>query len=195
MRVLDEPPGRSIDQRPPPDWRKTAKEPSWAVPPGKEASLLMTGGRLGDTSWRAAHLPRNTRAYSSVTQKNEDSFCKRRHCTLTVLGFDRKKLAQDTLSAISQFSAGEKDVGHDGREYAVGEKTRRADTVLPPSRTVMTLQETADYLRVTRSTIQRLLKSNQIPAFRIGRHWRFNTEEIETWCSSRALKKDLKANV
>jgi len=114
---------------------------------------------------------------------------------LTVLGFDRKKLAQDTLSAISQFSAGEKDVGHDGREYAVGEKTRRADTVLPPSRTVMTLQETADYLRVTRSRIQRLLKRNQIPAFRIGRHWHFNTEEIETWCSSRALKKDLKANV
>jgi excisionase family DNA binding protein len=114
---------------------------------------------------------------------------------LTVLAFDRKKLAQDTLSAISQFSAGEKDVGHDGREYAVGEKTRRADTVLPPSRTVMTLQETADYLRVTRSTIQRLLKRNQIPAFRIGRHWRFNTEEIETWCSSRALMKDPKANV
>jgi excisionase family DNA binding protein len=97
---------------------------------------------------------------------------------LTVLAFDRKKLAQNTLSAISQFGAGEKDVGHDAREYAVGEKTRRADTVLPPSRTVMTLQETADYLRVTRSTIQRLLKHNQIPAFRIGRHWRFNIEEI-----------------
>ena len=29
---------------------------------------------LGDTSWRAAHLPRNTRAYWSVTQKNRDSF-------------------------------------------------------------------------------------------------------------------------
>jgi excisionase family DNA binding protein len=114
---------------------------------------------------------------------------------LTVLAFDRKKLVQDTVSAISQFGAGEKDVGHDGREYAVGEKTRRAETVLPPSRTVMTLQETADYLRVTRSTIQQLLKRKQIPAFRIGRHWRFNTKEIETWCSSRALKKDPKANV
>jgi excisionase family DNA binding protein len=48
---------------------------------------------------------------------------------------------------------------------------------------------------VTRSTIQRLLKHNQIPAFRIGRHWRFNIEEIETWCSSRELHKDPKADV
>jgi excisionase family DNA binding protein len=113
---------------------------------------------------------------------------------LTVLAFDRKKLAQDTLSAISQFGAGKKYVVHDGQEYAVGEKPLRY-TALPPSRTVMTLQETADYLRVTRSTIQRLLKRNQIPAFRIGRHWRFNIEEIVNWCSSRALHKDPKADV
>ncbi|HEY2525679.1 MAG TPA: helix-turn-helix domain-containing protein [Candidatus Binataceae bacterium] len=53
----------------------------------------------------------------------------------------------------------------------------------------MTLQEVADYLRVTRSTIHRLLKRNEIPAFRIGRHWRFNVEEIENWCTSRASGK------
>jgi excisionase family DNA binding protein len=113
---------------------------------------------------------------------------------LTVLAFDKKELAQDTLSAISEFGAGKKFVGHEGQLYAVGDKTRRADTMLPPSRTVMTLQETADYLRVTRSTIHRLLKRNQIPAFRIGRHWRFNVEEIERWCSSHVSGKDLKAD-
>jgi excisionase family DNA binding protein len=62
------------------------------------------------------------------------------------------------------------------------------------ARPMMTLQEVADYLRVTRSTIHRLLKRNQIPAFRIGRHWRFNVEEIDNWCSSRALTKDPKAD-
>jgi hypothetical protein len=41
------------------------------------------------------------------------------------LAFDRKKLAQDTLSAISQFGAGKKYVGHDGQDYAVGEKPLR----------------------------------------------------------------------
>jgi excisionase family DNA binding protein len=43
---------------------------------------------------------------------------------------------------------------------------------------------------VTRSTIHRLLKRNQIPAFRIGRHWRFNLKEIENWCSFHASDKD-----
>lgn len=108
---------------------------------------------------------------------------------MTVLAFDRKKRAQDSLSAISEFSAGKNFVGHDGQLYAVGDKTR-GDIVPPQSKTLMTLQETADYLRVTRSTIHRLLKRNQIPAFRIGRHWRFNLEEIENWCASHASNKD-----
>ena len=38
---------------------------------------------------------------------------------MNFLTFDRKKLAKDTLSAISQFGAGKKFVGHDGREYAI----------------------------------------------------------------------------
>jgi excisionase family DNA binding protein len=69
------------------------------------------------------------------------------------------------------------------------EKSRRTNAAVKRSTTVMTLQEVADYLRVTRSTIHRLLKRNEIPAFRIGRHWRFNVEEIEDWCTSRASGK------
>jgi len=76
----------------------------------------------------------------------------------------------------------------------VDERNRRAGAELSASRTMMTLQEVADYLRVTRSTIHRLLKHNQIPAFRIGRHWRFNVEEIDNWCSSRVSTKDPKAD-
>jgi excisionase family DNA binding protein len=47
-------------------------------------------------------------------------------------------------------------------------------------------------LHVTRSTTDRLLKRNQIPAFRIGRHWRFNLEKIDNWCASHALSKEPK---
>jgi hypothetical protein len=32
------------------------------------------------------------------------------------------------------------------------------------------LSRATDYLRVTRATIHRMLKRNQIPTFRIGRH-------------------------
>jgi len=48
--------------------------------------------------------------------------------------------------------------------------------VLPP---VLTLLEVARYLRVHPSTIYRLLKSNQLPGFKVGSDWRFNLEEID----------------
>ena len=75
------------------------------------------------------------------------------------------------------------------QERMTEEKSRRTNAAVTRSTTVMTLQEVAQYLRVTRSTIHRLLKRNEIPAFRIGRHWRFNVEEIENWCASRASGK------
>jgi len=47
--------------------------------------------------------------------------------------------------------------------------------------TVMTLEEVADYLRVHPSTIYRLLKKRQLPAFKVGSDWRFNLESIDKW--------------
>jgi excisionase family DNA binding protein len=46
---------------------------------------------------------------------------------------------------------------------------------------VMTVRELAAYLRVHPSTIYRLLKHNQIPAFHMGSDWRFNIETIDGW--------------
>jgi excisionase family DNA binding protein len=48
---------------------------------------------------------------------------------------------------------------------------------------VFTLEEVASYLRVHPSTIYRLLKSQQIPAFKVGSDWRFNVESIDRWRS------------
>jgi len=46
---------------------------------------------------------------------------------------------------------------------------------------VLNVLELADYLRVSRATIYRLLERKQLPAFRIGSDWRFNVEEIDQW--------------
>ena len=46
---------------------------------------------------------------------------------------------------------------------------------------VMTLEEVAEYLRVHPSTIYRLLKKKQLPAFKVGSDWRFNLESIDRW--------------
>jgi excisionase family DNA binding protein len=50
---------------------------------------------------------------------------------------------------------------------------------------VMTVEEVSRYLRIHPSTVYRLLKRRQIPAFRIGSDWRFNIETIDTWRSNR----------
>jgi len=61
---------------------------------------------------------------------------------------------------------------------------------------VLTVQEVSNYLRVHPSTIYRMLKRNQIPAFRVGSDWRFTVEAIDRWRSqaeSSALQPDARS--
>ncbi len=51
----------------------------------------------------------------------------------------------------------------------------------PGPQKVMTVREVSAYLHVHPSTIYRLVKRNQIPAFHIGSDWRFNIEAIDHW--------------
>ena len=46
---------------------------------------------------------------------------------------------------------------------------------------VMNVSEVSAYLRVHPSTIYKLLKRHQIPAFQLGSAWRFDSEMIDTW--------------
>ncbi|MBA7678613.1 hypothetical protein ES703_86891 [subsurface metagenome] len=46
---------------------------------------------------------------------------------------------------------------------------------------LMTVEEVADYLRVTRKTIYRLLKQGSIPAAKVGHQWRFDKPLIDKW--------------
>jgi excisionase family DNA binding protein len=48
-------------------------------------------------------------------------------------------------------------------------------------RKLVTVKELSDYLRVHPSTIYRLLKSGELPAFKLGSDWRFNLEAIDRW--------------
>ena len=46
---------------------------------------------------------------------------------------------------------------------------------------LMTLGEVANYLRVTKKTIYRLLDRNGVPATKVGRQWRFDKASIDAW--------------
>jgi excisionase family DNA binding protein len=46
---------------------------------------------------------------------------------------------------------------------------------------VLTMKELCNYLKISSATVYRLLKAGQLPAFKIGSDWRFNSEEIDAW--------------
>ena len=53
----------------------------------------------------------------------------------------------------------------------------------------MTVAELADYLHVHPSTIYRLLKKHEFPAFRVGADWRVTREAIDRWRAQRSESK------
>jgi excisionase family DNA binding protein len=57
----------------------------------------------------------------------------------------------------------------------------RNQAVIPNGATILTVSELAMYLRVHQATIYRLLKSRDLPAFRVGSDWRFDRETIDAW--------------
>src|SRR5271166_1468463 len=65
---------------------------------------------------------------------------------------------------------------------------RRPRKMTPTKKTsneILTVEEVAEFLKVHASTIYKLLKRREIPAFRVGADWRFHAVQIEEWVKSR----------
>jgi excisionase family DNA binding protein len=45
----------------------------------------------------------------------------------------------------------------------------------------MNVRDVAERLQVHPITVYRLIRGAHLPAFRIGRVWRFNSEELDNW--------------
>jgi len=60
------------------------------------------------------------------------------------------------------------------------------DDAMP--RRFMKLAEVADYLHVSLSTVHRLARHGLIPAFRIGKDYRFGRDEIDKWMTDRTIE-------
>lgn len=46
------------------------------------------------------------------------------------------------------------------------------------------LEETAEYLGVTKDTIRSWIKKTDIPAHKVGRLWKFKFSEVDDWVKS-----------
>ena len=57
---------------------------------------------------------------------------------------------------------------------------------------ILTTKETCALLKTTRLSLYKLVKSGELPAFRMGRDWRFERTAIEAWIRKR-LEENNKA--
>ena len=48
----------------------------------------------------------------------------------------------------------------------------------------LTLDEAAQYLKTGKTTLYEMARKGTIPAHKIGREWRFDAEELDTWMRS-----------
>jgi|YNPBryunderm2012_1023409.scaffolds.fasta_scaffold01148_10 excisionase family DNA binding protein len=58
----------------------------------------------------------------------------------------------------------------------------------------LTLEQIAEYLQMSTSSIYKMAQAGKIPAYKVGRQWRFKRKEIDTWVEKRKVirQKDKK---
>lgn len=44
---------------------------------------------------------------------------------------------------------------------------------------IMTVKEVAEFLRLSRATVWRMIQEQRLPAFRVGRSWRVRREDVD----------------
>ncbi|MCX5724469.1 MAG: helix-turn-helix domain-containing protein [Nitrospirae bacterium] len=51
---------------------------------------------------------------------------------------------------------------------------------------ILTVLDVAEFLRVPKSTVYKLARHGELPASKIGKHWRFLRRDIHQWMHSRS---------
>ncbi|MFB0527489.1 MAG: helix-turn-helix domain-containing protein [bacterium] len=50
----------------------------------------------------------------------------------------------------------------------------------------MTIKEVANYLRLSKVTVYKMTRQGKIPALKIGKQWRYNKSEIDSWVKQKS---------
>ena len=51
--------------------------------------------------------------------------------------------------------------------------------------TVLTIDELAVYLKISKSTLYKLAQEGKVPGQKVGKHWRFHRDAVDRWLSER----------
>lgn len=63
---------------------------------------------------------------------------------------------------------------------------------MPNQENILTIDELADYLRISKSSLYKLAQAGKLPGQKIGRHWRFHKEAVDQWLKD--TKKPVSGN-
>ena len=58
--------------------------------------------------------------------------------------------------------------------------------------TLMTLEEVAAYLRLSKDTVYRMAQNGKIPAAKVGAQWRFQRQEVDEWLKANRTGRSFK---
>lgn len=64
----------------------------------------------------------------------------------------------------------------------------RPEGMSPTDSEILTVMDVARFLRVPKSTVYKLARVGELPASKIGKHWRFLRRDIHEWMHSRSLQ-------
>ncbi|MFQ6069850.1 MAG: helix-turn-helix domain-containing protein [Candidatus Aminicenantales bacterium] len=53
---------------------------------------------------------------------------------------------------------------------------------------VMTIEECAEYLKISLSTLYKLAQKGKVPGFKLSGQWRFKKDLIDRWISDESIK-------
>ncbi|MCY4025183.1 MAG: helix-turn-helix domain-containing protein [Acidobacteria bacterium] len=67
----------------------------------------------------------------------------------------------------------------------VGARSSPAEPVAaaaaPTLSEILTLDEVAAYLKISKKTVYKIVRSGALPAFKAGKHWRVRSDELGAW--------------
>ena len=58
--------------------------------------------------------------------------------------------------------------------------------------TWLNLDELANYLKAPKSTLYKLTRARKIPGHKLGRNYRFDRDEVDSWIKRGGLQQDAK---
>ena len=57
-------------------------------------------------------------------------------------------------------------------------------------REVMDIGEASEYLGVSRTTLDKYIREGRIPAFKLGKRWRFKKSVLDLWMEKQSTRRE-----